>query len=101
MATRCFSTAVGLAAIVFCATSSNPGAATEIHGGVHPVPAVILQVIKAFDNPEAAIFSADGSSRVEGDAVLDPNDHSGAVDLAERLLRQAGPEILRNFGGGQ
>lgn len=61
MATRCFSTAVGLAAIVFCTMSSNPGAAAEIHSGVHPVPAVVLQVIKAFDNPEAAIFSADGN----------------------------------------
>jgi hypothetical protein len=28
---------------------------------VHPSPAVILQVLKAFDNPEGAIFSADGS----------------------------------------
>ena len=35
--------------------------AAEIHGGVHPSPAVILQVLKAFDNPEGAIFSADGS----------------------------------------
>ena len=35
--------------------------AAEIHGGVHPSPAVILQVLKAFDNPEGAIFSADGN----------------------------------------
>jgi hypothetical protein len=32
-----------------------------IPAGVHPVPATILQVLKAFDNPEGAIFSADGS----------------------------------------
>ena len=36
-------------------------AAAEIHGGVHPSPAVILQVLKSFDNPEGAVFSADGS----------------------------------------
>jgi hypothetical protein len=61
MPARCFTTTVGLAAIVFCATSYNPSLAAEVHGGVHPVPAAILQVIKAFDNPEAAIFSADGN----------------------------------------
>ncbi|MEE9148270.1 MAG: hypothetical protein V3U27_12815 [Candidatus Tectomicrobia bacterium] len=32
----------------------------QVHSGVHPVPAVITQVLKAFDNPEGAIFSADG-----------------------------------------
>lgn len=32
----------------------------QMHAGVHPVPAVIVQVLKAFDNPEGAIFSADG-----------------------------------------
>ncbi|MCE3248743.1 MAG: hypothetical protein K0R41_2568 [Geminicoccaceae bacterium] len=36
--------------------------AVEIHAGVHPSPATVLQVIKAFDNPEGAIFSADGNS---------------------------------------
>jgi hypothetical protein len=36
-------------------------AAADIHADVHPVPAVILQVVKAFDNPEGAIFSADGN----------------------------------------
>ena len=32
----------------------------DIPAGVHPVPATVLQVLKAFDNPEGAIFSADG-----------------------------------------
>ncbi|MBI3988482.1 MAG: hypothetical protein HY347_02570 [candidate division NC10 bacterium] len=32
----------------------------QTHSGVHPVPAVVKQVIKAFDNPEGAIFSWDG-----------------------------------------
>ncbi len=33
----------------------------QMHAGVHLVPAVIVQVLKAFDNPEGAIFSADGA----------------------------------------
>lgn len=32
-----------------------------IPADVHPVPATVLQVLKTFDNPEGAIFSADGS----------------------------------------
>jgi hypothetical protein len=32
----------------------------SIPADVHPVPATVLQVLKAFDNPEGAIFSADG-----------------------------------------
>ena len=35
-------------------------ASADIRADVHPAPAVILQVLKAFDNPEGAIFSADG-----------------------------------------
>jgi hypothetical protein len=32
----------------------------SIPADVHPVPATVLQVLKSFDNPEGAIFSADG-----------------------------------------
>jgi hypothetical protein len=53
--------AVAFVALVACTVADNPGVAAEIHGAVHPSPAVILQVLKAFDNPEGAIFSADGS----------------------------------------
>ena len=42
-------------------TYADRVAAAEIHGGVHPSPAVILQVLKSFDNPEGAVFSADGN----------------------------------------
>ena len=58
---RRFGGAIALAALVACTVADNRGVAAEIHGGVHPSPAVILQVLKAFDNPEGAIFSADGS----------------------------------------
>jgi hypothetical protein len=56
-----FVSAIALAALVACAVANNPGVAAEIHGAVHSSPAVILQVLKEFDNPEGAIFSADGS----------------------------------------
>jgi hypothetical protein len=42
--------------------AATGGLAAEIHAGVHPSPATVLQVIKAFDNPEGTIFSADGNS---------------------------------------
>ena len=50
----------GALALGVCAGGTQ-AAAADIHGGVHPAPAVIVQVLKAFDNPEGAIFSADGS----------------------------------------
>lgn len=51
-----------LAALAVGAGASAAGAADgDIHAGTHPVPGAILQVIKSFDNPEGAIFSADGS----------------------------------------
>lgn len=52
----------GLAALAMVSGVGTVGVeAAEIHAGVHPAPAAILQVLKAFDNPEGAIFSADGS----------------------------------------
>ena len=45
---------VGLAVLI---SSTAYG---QTHSQVHPVPAVIKQVIASFDNPEGAIFSADG-----------------------------------------
>ena len=56
-----FGGVIALAALVACTVADNRVVAAEIHDGVHPSPAVILQVLKAFDNPEGAIFSADGS----------------------------------------
>ena len=61
LATQRFGGALALAAVVACTVADNRIVAAEIHDGVHPSPAVILQVLKAFDNPEGAIFSADGS----------------------------------------
>ena len=53
----------GVAALAVGVGIAAAGAAAEqgqIHAGVHRVPATILQVIQGFDNPEGAIFSADG-----------------------------------------
>jgi hypothetical protein len=49
---------VALAAMLGAGTVQGQSIPAE----VHPVPATVLQVIKAFDNPEGAIFSADGQS---------------------------------------
>ena len=53
-----------LSFLVFFSTyNSNANSYTpksENHANVHHVPAVVKQVIKSFDNPEGAIFSADG-----------------------------------------
>ena len=51
--------AVGLAAT----------AQAQMHSGVHPAQAVVVQVIAAFDNPEAAVFSADGRFAFVGNAA--------------------------------
>ncbi len=53
--------AVALAGMLACIVTGNRAVAAESHSGVLPSPAVILQVLKEFDNPEGAIFSADGS----------------------------------------
>ena len=52
--------------ILFASSSYSAKADTaykpnsDIHAGVHSTPAVVKQVLKNFDNPEAAIFSHDG-----------------------------------------
>jgi hypothetical protein len=56
---RDFVGGVAAVAIGVCAGGTQ-AAAGDVHAGVHPVPAVIVQVLQAFDNPEGAIFSADG-----------------------------------------
>lgn len=51
-----------VAIAVLCTGFGAIGAASaDVRAEVHPVPAVILQVVKAFDNPEGAIFSTDGN----------------------------------------
>jgi hypothetical protein len=51
-----------VAIAVLCTSLGTAGVASaDINAEVHPVPAAILQVVKAFDNPEGAIFSADGN----------------------------------------
>jgi hypothetical protein len=47
---------VALAAMLSIGTAQGQA----IPAGVHPVPAIVLQVLKAFDNPEGTIFSTDG-----------------------------------------
>ena len=44
-------------------------AMAQVHSGVHPVAATVIQSMKAFDNPESAIFSADGAHVFIGNAA--------------------------------
>ncbi len=53
----CVAAAVAAASLL----DASAGLGQALNAGVHPVPATVLQVIKRFDNPEGAIFSADGS----------------------------------------
>ena len=60
---RKFATSVlglGSSLVVICAINSATAELPAIHAGVHPTPAVVTQVLKHFDNPEGAVFSADG-----------------------------------------
>jgi len=54
---QCWVVAIAFASVV---VAGNPVVAAEIHDGIHSSAAVILQVLKEFDNPEGAIFSIDG-----------------------------------------
>ena len=47
----------------------------------------------------AALFSPDGSERVEGEAQFDPLDMSGPKALAAELLARSSPAITRHFTG--
>jgi hypothetical protein len=51
----------GALAALWIGLGAAGAASADIRADVHPAPAVILQVVKAFDNPEGAIFSADGN----------------------------------------
>jgi hypothetical protein len=51
----------GALAALWIGLGASGAASADIRADVHPAPAVILQVVKAFDNPEGAIFSADGN----------------------------------------
>ncbi|MEE4153644.1 MAG: hydroxymethylbilane synthase [Erythrobacter sp.] len=47
----------------------------------------------------AAIFSPDGSERIEGEASLAPGDHARVKALAEELLGRASPLVRDHFSG--
>ncbi len=48
-----------------------------------------------------AIYSPDGAVKVEDSADLAPDDHTGARDLAQRLLEQAPEHVRVHFGGAK
>lgn len=56
-------------ALVIVGAAAGGAAQAQVHSGVHPAPAVAIQVLAAFDNPESAIFSADGRHVFIGNAA--------------------------------
>ncbi len=57
----------GLTALAVASAAGAAGAQDQL--SAHPVAANVLQVISAFDNPESAIFSADGAHVFIGNAA--------------------------------
>jgi hypothetical protein len=69
-------------AILCTGAGAAETASADVRAEVHPVPAVILQVVKALDNPEGAIFSADGNSLFVSNAA-EIGDRSEAFGWTE------------------
>ncbi|MGI9334651.1 MAG: hypothetical protein ACR2RL_16020 [Gammaproteobacteria bacterium] len=93
LAVRQMAKGVGLA---LPALALAVGVEAQTHAEVHRAPAVIAQVLKSFDNPEAAIFSADGrfvfvSNAAEaGDKADDFGFTEGAGYISKLSVTSAG-----------
>jgi len=77
-----FQTTTG-AAVLLAAGLAAFNAEAQIHAEVHPAPGVVLQVISAFDNPEGAIFSADGKHVFVSNAAEIGSDRSDGFGWAD------------------
>ena len=82
-----------------------------MHAEIHPVPAVINQVLGAFDNPEGAIFSADGSmafvtnaaeigDRADGFAWAEGEGYISKLEvLADGRLKMVNDKLITGLTG--
>jgi hypothetical protein len=84
--------ALSISATLVAATGAL---AADIHAGVHPSPAAVLQVIKAFDNPEGVIFSADGNALFVSNAA-EIGDRAKEFGWTEREGYISKLEVLPN-----
>lgn len=71
----------------------------QLGGTCHSPVAVLCEEDGGALTMRAAIFSPDGSQRVEGSASFDAGDHDPVRSLAADLLGRAGPDITEHFSG--
>ena len=71
----------------------------SLGGTCHSPVAVLCQHDARGLAMHAAVFSPDGSERVEGEAHFAPGDHAKVSALADDLLSRAGPAVTEHFSG--
>ncbi|WP_255574021.1 hydroxymethylbilane synthase [Erythrobacter sp. SCSIO 43205] len=71
----------------------------ELGGTCHSPVAVLCRPGSEGLTMRAALFSPDGSERIEGEAMFDPLDLVPVRALAKDLLSRATPGIAEHFGG--
>ena len=71
---------------------------SALGGTCHSPVAVLCHLHSTNIAMQAALFSPDGSERVDGDIRFVAGDHGPVRDLAAQLLHQASPAIKQHFG---
>lgn len=82
-----------------CELEAERALLAQLGGTCHSPVAVLCQPGGEGLAMRAALFSPDGSERVEGEVVFDPLDHAPVRALAADLLARATPGIRPHFGG--
>lgn len=72
---------------------------TALGGNCHSPIAVLTKSDGGELRMRAALFSPDGTERVEGEVRFTPGDHSAPARLAADLLKRAAPAITVHFHG--
>ena len=81
------------------ATFAERALLAALGGNCHSPIAVLTQRDGGILHLRAALFSPNGSERVEGEARFEPGDDTGPQQLAADLLRRAVSAITANFTG--
>lgn len=82
-----------------CELEAERALLAQLGGTCHSPVAVLCQPVGEGLAMRAALFSPDGSERVEGEVLFDPLDHAPVRALAADLLARATPGIRPHFGG--
>ncbi|WP_256471456.1 hydroxymethylbilane synthase [Erythrobacter aurantius] len=82
-----------------CELEAERALLAQLGGTCHSPVAVLCQPGGEGLAMRAALFSPDGSERVEGEVLFDPLDHAPVRALAADLLARATPGIRPHFGG--